>query len=344
MTPDRSKRPLPSSTSFVLPEHPTTYQQWKTALQRVKILYLRGQWKHCVARCRQLLVEARSPVSAIYPWFEPSDKPKQLQALHASYLHFYCALSNEATARVAHPLSVSKLQSLEEAKTSYEAAASRLPAPQRFLDLDPTFDDDCDTCSTHSSSSVESEILDYYRYTSRPSTPHDDASSFSTVESVNVFQGSGFLKPSPLRIRKSPLSDNQDNQLFSQALTQAPSAPPPTFRPPTPPRLRPASISLSDTSDWLRRCSLERYNSHLASFASMLANHVSNIESLILKTREAQSMRYFAKRLASYGEDETAKAADLKARAVRLKAAGWRRERFRPEKYQELCDRALEEL
>lgn len=55
-------------------------------------------------------------------------------------------------------------------------------------------------------------------------------------------------------------------------------------------------------------------------------------------------MRYFAKRLASYGEDEAAKEADKQARMVTLKAAGWRRERFRPERYQDLCQRALEEL
>ncbi len=65
MTPDKNKKPLPSSTSFIFPERPTTYQQWKLNLQAVKILYLRGQWKHCAARCCQLLNEAVSLVSQI---------------------------------------------------------------------------------------------------------------------------------------------------------------------------------------------------------------------------------------------------------------------------------------
>lgn len=76
----------------------------------------------------------------------------------------------------------------------------------------------------------------------------------------------------------------------------------------------------------------------------MLSNHICTVDTLINKTREAQAMRYFGKRLASYGEDEAAREADLAARKVRLRAGGWRRERFRGERYQGLCERALEEL
>ena len=76
----------------------------------------------------------------------------------------------------------------------------------------------------------------------------------------------------------------------------------------------------------------------------MLNNHISTINILIQSTQEAQRMKYFAKRLVSHGDDEAARAADLKSRIVRLKAAGWRRERFRPEMYEALCERALDEL
>ena len=62
MTPNKNKRPLPSSTSMAFPEPPETFLQWKAALMQVAILYMRGQWKHCAAQCTQLLLEAKAPV------------------------------------------------------------------------------------------------------------------------------------------------------------------------------------------------------------------------------------------------------------------------------------------
>lgn len=64
------------------------------------------------------------------------------------------------------------------------------------------------------------------------------------------------------------------------------------------------------------------------------------------KTRAVQSARFFTKRLASYGleDDEETRAANLRFRIARLKAAGWKMERFAPGRYQELCARALAEL
>ena len=76
----------------------------------------------------------------------------------------------------------------------------------------------------------------------------------------------------------------------------------------------------------------------------MLAKHIRIIDSLIKTTQEAQAVRQIIKKMASYGDDEEARARDLKARIARLKAAGWRRERFAPERYQDLCEEALAEL
>lgn len=76
----------------------------------------------------------------------------------------------------------------------------------------------------------------------------------------------------------------------------------------------------------------------------MLAKHIRTIDSLVQATQEAQSVRHTIKRMTSYGDDEEARARDLKARIARLKAIGWRRERFAPERYQDLCEEALAEL
>lgn len=76
----------------------------------------------------------------------------------------------------------------------------------------------------------------------------------------------------------------------------------------------------------------------------MLENHTITINSLIESTQEIQAHRYSVKRLPSYGGDEAAKEADKRERIKRLREIGWKRERFQPEKYQELCAKALAEL
>lgn len=211
--------------------------------------------------------------------------------------------------------------------------------------------DDSSWSVNASSISNESEVLDYYQSSPGASSPSNGPSSPSSVESENIPQDIVSMKPAPLRIRKSslptfePTVDNPDNQLFFRAFSRTPSTPPSTQLPSTPPQSRPLSIAFTPPSSvWLFNRARERYSIHLISFTEMLSNHISTVDILIRTTREAQAMRYFAKRLASYGEDEAAKEADLQARRVKLKAAGWRRERFRPEKYQDLCERALEEL
>ena len=82
----------------------------------------------------------------------------------------------------------------------------------------------------------------------------------------------------------------------------------------------------------------------LAAFADMLDNHIATVNALIASTQANLAMRNSGKRQAAYEDDEVMEEADLEARVKRLKATEWKRERFRPEKYQELCKRALEEL
>ena len=319
MTPDKGKKPLPPSTSIIFPERPTTYQQWTITIQRVKILYLRGQWKQCSLRCCQLLLEASAPVRASST-SQHCLTIRQPQALHVTCLHFYRALSCEAMARLAHPQSATKLQSLEQAKTFYIAAASSLPVIDQNFNSDDTFDNNAS--SIYSSTSTESEILDYNQDSSPPS-PRNDVSSYSSLESYSRSPHLIPDKPSPLRIRKSE---------FNQ----------PSY---TPPFSSNASRNFSHpTSTWFRISYYERYVADLAAFADMLDNHIATVNALIASTQANLAMRNSGKRQAAYEDDEVMEEADLEARVKRLKATEWKRERFRPEKYQELCKRALEEL
>ena len=95
---------------------------------------------------------------------------------------------------------------------------------------------------------------------------------------------------------------------------------------------------------WRQARSYARYNKRLAAFAGVIANHVYTVEVQTRKTQEVQSARYFTRRLASYGEDEETRAANMRFRIARLKASGWKMERFSPERYQDLCAKALAEL
>lgn len=278
----------------------------------------------------------------------------QPHPLHATYLHFYSAVSSEAIARLAHSLSPVKIDLLEQAKVSYQAAASLLPQAdvghQYRTQSDPDTHSTCSTlseerydpwndCPPTSSGSSQCEELT------------TDTSLPSSIDSHAFPQAGTKLIPSSLRIRNVPsfrdeLTDSGDDEQSLSPCIHSQS-PPQKHRASTAAQSdsRPTSITFSASVDtWLQARSYERYNSCLAAFAEVIANHISTVDALIQKTRGVQSARYFTKRLASYGEDEETKAANLRFRIARLKAGGWKMERFAPERYQELCARALAEL
>ncbi|KAL9137904.1 MAG: hypothetical protein Q9175_000898 [Cornicularia normoerica] len=277
----------------------------------------------------------------------------QPHPLHATYLRFYSAVSSEAIARLAHDLSPVKVPLLQQAKTSYQAAGSSLPHVVVGHEYHDQSDADTrSTCSTLSDAGSDS--WNGYPSKSSGSSQHEhpnlDTSSSSSIDSDAFPQAGTKLKPSPLRIRKIPS--------FEGELTESggdEQSVPPRIRPHSPPQQRRASLAQSDSrptsitfsvsvDSWLQARSYQRYNSCLAGFAEVIANHISTIDILIQKTQGVQSARYFTKRLASYGGDEESRAANLRFRIARLKASGWKMERFAPERYQKLCAKALAEL
>lgn len=88
----------------------------------------------------------------------------------------------------------------------------------------------------------------------------------------------------------------------------------------------------------------------------MLIAHVEAVDHIIQSTEEAQTNRLKLRRFVSGGllfggvdgcgkEDEEVKGREeVKGKIELGKERGWRRERFAPERYQELCARALGEL
>ena len=98
------------------------------------------------------------------------------------------------------------------------------------------------------------------------------------------------------------------------------------------------------TGVWLRNRGIERYNEYLADFTVMVEKNLDMIEAQITATKEAQASRYMVGRVASRGGDEDAKGVELRERITKLKATGWRRERFHASRYEQLCELALGEL
>jgi len=48
----RKRRPGPVTDLIIVPH---TEEEWKVVMEEVKILYLKGQYKHCSMRCKQIL-------------------------------------------------------------------------------------------------------------------------------------------------------------------------------------------------------------------------------------------------------------------------------------------------
>ena len=257
-------------------------------------------------------------------------------------------MSSEAIARLTHNLSPIKVHLLEQVKAAYQAAASSLPQ----ADVGPEYHDHSDAETRSTCSTLSDEGFDSWtgRIPSQQKQSNPNTSSPSSIHSDEYFQAGTELRPSPLSIRKTTgfrdeLTESRDDKHSVS----------PRIRPRTPPQQRceptaqldsrSSSITFSASVDsWLRVRSYERYNKRLAAFAEVIASHISTVDLLIQKTKEVQSARYFTKRLASSGENEELRAANLRFRIARLKASGWKMERFAPERYQELCARALAEM
>ncbi|KAL8937118.1 MAG: hypothetical protein Q9216_004589 [Gyalolechia sp. 2 TL-2023] len=167
----------------------------------------------------------------------------------------------------------------------------------------------------------------------------------------------GALIPSPIHLHKdagildSPATPprsrtmNQSYDPGNRTAEAPPFTPPSNTIPSTPPTsAQRLSVSFSASSyTWLQQRSCERFNTVLADFGTMLQGHIATVENLIAEAKDMRRNKS-VRRVASFGEDKEARTADLQQRTVRLRAKGWRRERFNPEKYESLCAMALAEL
>ena len=269
---------------------------------------------------------------------------------HASAIHFYAALSHELLAKAQGPYAPTKLPLLNSARAAYLTALSLLPTPDlaspafshtnTFAEAD-AFSDRCSNTDAASAYSDADSASIYSVATDASDAPLTPDYGFAPPSSIPLF--------APEKVTPRPKSSD-----FHPPQHLRPLKPLPLFHVPAAHRVPVAEPAPPTPElDVVRLDAQRRYHEHLVEFRAMLDRHHSEVIALIVTTMEAQAARYSArrsllladeKRRRGGEEDEDLRKAQLRERIERLRERGWKRERFDPSQYEDLCERALAEL
>lgn len=320
MTPSKEKKPLPPSSSsnmtVVVLDKPSTYLQWHTALQQVKVLYLKRQYKQCASRCTQLLSTA--PIEKVNQ-NSLSQQARPISKLIASRSTPYTTLSSTSTPPSATKPSRAQPTTSPPPNSAPSTSRTKRTKPPPLLSRDPLpAPSPLTTTTTTTTKKKETPPARAPSQTPRPRTPSrartpPTTTTTTTTTMKTSVQHPATPPPDPLRIRKKTV-----------------------HFPPTPPRSHPSPPPSSPTHS---TPSAAAYNTHLISFATTLQTRIHAVETLLHRTDVAQRN---GRRGA--GGDVDGQGEGREARIARLRAGGWRRERFVAGRYEEVCARALAEL
>ncbi|MCJ1243063.1 hypothetical protein MMC30_000259 [Trapelia coarctata] len=366
LTPADTKHPFPSSRSIAInPDRPSSWDAWRTSLKEIKVLFLKRQYKECRSSCDWLL----------------EDSDNLPHPTHMCYVQFLAALSDELAATSMRNFQTAKLPLLESAKASYNAALISLRKPGEILlhdEVDALLFDGMSIDSDIHSLQYTPTPAPKRPLTAPPSPPSPSrpqpvrslmkpvlppllpkfprsrselpqqqsqappnqpwlAPSISWT-SVSQFD-SPIHRPSPLRVRKlEPMTSSPARE--AAALQTPPSSPisDPGLRTPTP-----KTVAFSEaTTTWLQDRAQQRYDVHRMELMDMVQGHIDAVDQLIEATKQAQMVRQTVS--IGFDDGEKSPVVERQARIKDLRARGWLRERFRPERYQELARKALSEL
>ncbi|KAI9893097.1 MAG: hypothetical protein M1814_000644 [Vezdaea aestivalis] len=172
-------------------------------------------------------------------------------------------------------------------------------------------------------------------------SPSSSTSSlYSAASSAGVQEcddaSTNAMKPSPLRIRKVVRFVEQEST--DENCRQGES------------RSSSSSFTAASTDTWLYFNAISRYNTNLAELGIQLGAHIGAVDQLIAEARAdkesklmERSNKFAELRDLGYYEDEIKQTSKLE-RIELGRATSWKRRRFEPGRYQELCQRALQEL
>jgi hypothetical protein len=351
-------RPGPVTDLNILPY---TQKDWKKVMEEVKILYSKGQYKHCSARCKQILDNIKDPVSAHTKRCVHCTKHAQheVHPLYSTYLSFFAASSLEMTASTLHDHASTKLPIFHESLSFYKKAQSCVGDVSFHTPTTTHLSSASITSSIRSSvDSVFSSPANSAR-SSIVSSPIDElpplhkrtisaSSSFSSLSSAG-----GRKKKVSFSIDLSQdLAPTNTTAIESSLLDSFPA--PPTLPDPTITSTKDLPQESQTISIYLFSQSIARYKSHLRDLSTQLEYHISSIHSQIGHLSQVRKARRsnlptqfseFEERsigMEGVSREEMLKV-ELRERIRRLKETGWKRERFDGERYRVLCERALME-
>ncbi|KAM0332149.1 hypothetical protein ACHAQA_002423 [Verticillium albo-atrum] len=339
-----------------LPVLPYTTAEWNKAVAEVKRQYSNRQYRTCSARCCEILDNFKDRANV-----EPT---------YLIYLHFYAASSVEMLARPLNPSSPYRVKLLNQARNHYTRAA----------DLIKTADETISNYSRPSSAATTAPSLHSpsCSVSSRNST--ELSSPTASICSLEDAVAKLASTPAPLQLKKrvtftddlEPLvqepfirpdsptlgfddfrSSSPDGPRYLPSVHELPKSkpaavvaimPPPSAPTPEPP----VEDCEEDDFSYLRERSIHRYCALLASLRSQIASHLAAVDTQLApqpSSIHSQRLSFSLPSRASTPDvDDEMRALDLKARIERLRASGWKRQRFNPRRYEELRESVLAEM
>ncbi|PTB81554.1 hypothetical protein M440DRAFT_1387945 [Trichoderma longibrachiatum ATCC 18648] len=347
--PVAASRPVPST-----PSTPSTPEQWKRALGDVKRDFVNRRYRQCSLRCHELLGDMTD-----------SNKPEIACLI---YIRFYAASALEMQVRSLQPNSPYRTKLLYQARDHYriaahlireDEAAKRRPSsrsPPSLTSLHTPYGSDASisTVSTRtSSSSLSISSLDscLKRHNSRPKPkkrvafcdvpsyePSPEPSYESSYEPIvrpdsptlGFDDDWGVHQPSP-----EPLA------LYSQPLRSSSGRP--QFPLPSPTNSEFSVVQDDDTyydtpsaaDSFLHARSVHHYCTVLSGLQRQIASHLEWLERDITAAENPKNMPVLS---------EEMRALELQTRIERLRANGWKRQRFDFRKYEALRENALADI
>jgi hypothetical protein len=337
-------------------------------MEEVKILYLKGQYKHCSMRCKQILDSITVRVSKSLFNARSNNIQGQTHPLYSIYLCFFTASSLEMTARSLHNHSSNKLPLFQEALSFYKKAESfveyaSFSADPNLMHATRRSINSHSSVSSSIRSSVDS-VFSQHSTTSTSSRPHSptDAETPPPLPLKGPPSVSS-TSPSILRMKKkvsfsAKLSTlpSESELLSEETIIDAFPRPPSAEEENAPIPPEKDQLDLCTLSSYLLAQSITRYRTQLTALSKQLAYHVTSIHSQIAllseirKTRRSnlptaffEGGREASGAMEGVSREEVMKV-ELRERINRLKEGGWKRERFDGERYRALCERALGEI
>ncbi|KAM0481345.1 hypothetical protein ACHAPX_003449 [Trichoderma viride] len=323
---------------------PSTPSQWKRALAEIKRDFANRKYRHCSMRCQEILGTMKD-----------SHKPETACLI---YIRFYAASALEMQVRSLHHTSPYRMKLLLQARDHYSAAsdlaneddATKRRPSSRSRHTPFGSDASFSTISSGSSASLSISSLDSCLKSPGSRPKQKKRVAFCDVPSYEPLHESTF---EPFIRPDSPTLGFDDDWCTRQPTPEPPALYSAPLRPssgksqfplPSPTNSEFSSTQGDDDSyfdpptaadSFLHARSVHHYCTVLASLQRQITSHLEWLERDLAAAEKPQPPQI---------PSEEMRNLELRTRIERLKANGWKRQRFDVRKYEALRERALEDI